>query len=106
MLELGPASETLHRELGTVAAAGGVDQLVCVGSQARLIAEAARKAGMAAGAILHFPTAADAAAEVQQYLREGDLILLKASRGIHLETIAAALASSLSPAPPAKKVAS
>jgi UDP-N-acetylmuramoyl-tripeptide--D-alanyl-D-alanine ligase len=103
MLELGPTSEALHRELGTVAAAGGVDQLVCVGSQASLIAEAAGKAGMAASAILHFPTADAAAAEVQQYLRTGDLILLKASRGIHLETIAAALESSL---PPAQKVAS
>jgi UDP-N-acetylmuramoyl-tripeptide--D-alanyl-D-alanine ligase len=91
MRELGPSGEWYHREIGTAAAGSKLDVLACVGKQAALIAEAAEKAGMPTGAIAKFKDAAAAAAEVPGWLREGDLVLLKASRSIHLERVAEAI---------------
>jgi UDP-N-acetylmuramoyl-tripeptide--D-alanyl-D-alanine ligase len=84
MLELGPDEERLHREVG--AHAGRVlDVLVAVGERGRWIAEAAADAGHA-----RVVTAGDAdeAVEVVERAvapRPGDLVLLKASRGIELD---------------------
>jgi UDP-N-acetylmuramoyl-tripeptide--D-alanyl-D-alanine ligase len=91
MLELGKSSERYHREIGEFASTCRLDLLACVGRQAALVAESARKAGMSAGAICHFPDSRAAANAVAEWLREGDLILLKASRTIHLETVAQAI---------------
>ncbi|HET6380210.1 MAG TPA: UDP-N-acetylmuramoyl-tripeptide--D-alanyl-D-alanine ligase [candidate division Zixibacteria bacterium] len=84
MLELGPEEERLHREMGTKAA-GIVDGLVAVGPRGRWIAEAARAAGLQRVA-----TTADAEEAASVLERElapgvGDLVLLKASRGIELD---------------------
>jgi UDP-N-acetylmuramoyl-tripeptide--D-alanyl-D-alanine ligase len=94
MRELGKASERYHRELGQFAANCRLDVLVCVGKQAALLAESAEKSGMAVGAICRFPDAAAAAQAVPGFLRDGDLVLLKASRGIHLEMVAQAITES------------
>ena len=84
MLELGAVSERYHREIGTFAAAAGrLDLLVCVGAQARHLAAAAVQAGLAPGAVKQFDDASAAAAGVPGMLTGGDLVLLKASRGIH-----------------------
>lgn len=92
MLELGEASELYHREAGSlVASAGRVDLLVCVGEQGRVIAESARQSGIPAGSIRCFDDAPAAAAVLPGMLRDGDLVLLKASRGVHLETVAKAI---------------
>ena len=84
MLELGPDEERLHREIGALAAAAA-DGLVAVGERGRWIAEGARAAG---GATVAMAIDADEAAVVLE--REmapgvGDLVLLKASRGIGLD---------------------
>jgi UDP-N-acetylmuramoyl-tripeptide--D-alanyl-D-alanine ligase len=83
MLELGPDEERLHREIGTRAAALA-DAVVAVGERGRWIGEAAG----AAGAVVVNADGADEAAEALE--RElapgpGDLVLLKASRGIGLD---------------------
>ena len=83
MLELGPDEERLHREIGSVASRC-VDQLVAVGPRGRWIAEAARAGGIPVSEAED----AEAAAEVVE--RElapgpGDIVLLKASRGIGLD---------------------
>ncbi len=103
MLELGDASERFHRELGTFAAARRLDALICIGPSALAIADSARRAGMSSETIVHYPDAATAAGDVRRLLHPNDLVLLKASRGIHLETIAAALEPS---APVVHKAAS
>jgi hypothetical protein len=62
--------------------------------QAALIAESAERAGMMPESIWRFSDSAAAATEVPRWLREGDLVLLKASRGIHLEMVAQAIMES------------
>jgi len=84
MLELGPDEERLHREIGA-RSAGATDALVAVGERGRWIAEGARAAG--AGAVLTVSDADEAAAVLERELAPGvgDLVLLKASRGIGLD---------------------
>jgi UDP-N-acetylmuramoyl-tripeptide--D-alanyl-D-alanine ligase len=94
MRELGKSSDRYHRELGQFAAACKLDVLVCVGRQATLMADAAEEAGMPVGAICRFADATTAAQAVPTFLRDGDLVLLKASRTIHLEMVAQAIIES------------
>jgi UDP-N-acetylmuramoyl-tripeptide--D-alanyl-D-alanine ligase len=97
MRELGPASADLHRELGRVAAGHPLDELICVGEQSRLVAAAAQAAGLDASKIVHMPDSSAAAATLPEQLRDGDLVLLKGSRGIRLERVAEAIAQRLAP---------
>ena len=64
---------------------------MCVGPKAVLIAEAAKEAGMDKERVWHFADATTAATAIPQFLRAGDLVLLKASRAIRLEDVAKAL---------------
>lgn len=91
MLELGKTGEKHHADIGTLAAKCGFDQLVCVGPLSRLVADTARKAGMAESKVQLFPDADAAADSVPGMLVAGDVVLLKGSRGIHLETVAKAI---------------
>src|SRR5262249_38036701 len=97
MMELGSQSMDLHRECGRHVAEAAFDVLVSVGEEARAFAEGARAAGMTTGALLHCATAEEAGERLRPWLREGDLVLLKASRSVHLE----AIWSLLGPAVPA-----
>ena len=91
MRELGESAERYHREIGGEVAKLKFDILICIGEHASLIAEAAEAAQMPVGAICKFPDAPAAAPVVPDWIREGDLVLLKGSRGIHLETVAQAI---------------
>jgi UDP-N-acetylmuramoyl-tripeptide--D-alanyl-D-alanine ligase len=91
MRELGRSSERFHREIGQFAAECELDLLMCVGEQAALIAESAQQAGMAANTIKRYADADAASRSVPRLLRTADLVLIKASRGIHLEIVAGAL---------------
>jgi UDP-N-acetylmuramoyl-tripeptide--D-alanyl-D-alanine ligase len=84
MLELGPDEERLHREIGD-RAARSADAIVAVGPRGRWIAEGARAAGTAR--VLTADDADDAAAVLERELAPlvGDVVLLKASRGIGLD---------------------
>jgi UDP-N-acetylmuramoyl-tripeptide--D-alanyl-D-alanine ligase len=93
MLELGPSSERYHREIGEVAGKAGFAVLAFVGPQANWMADAAEAAGMPSSAVMRFPDSGTAAEHVREVVRDGDLVLLKASRGIKLEAVASALAA-------------
>lgn len=92
MRELGEASESLHRQMGTYAGTLPLDRLVFVGDQARAMMEAAVSAGYPASRAEWFADTASAAPYVRQQVTEADLVLLKGSRGVRLEGIAEALA--------------
>ena len=89
MLELGPRSEELHREVGAYAARPGIDLVVACGPLSRSIAEGA---GAAGADVLYFRDKAALLASLEDILRPGDCVLLKASRGMAFEEIVRQLA--------------
>jgi UDP-N-acetylmuramoyl-tripeptide--D-alanyl-D-alanine ligase len=89
MLELGPMQGALHREAGRRAAAAGVHVLMAVGPLTRETADAARRAGV--GQVHHYADSAECAKSIAEYLRDGDLIVVKGSRGMHLGKVVRAL---------------
>lgn len=82
MLELGPESARFHRECGLAAAQHGIDLVVGVRGNGLIIAESARMAGTPS---IFFASPDEAGDWLKDELREGDAILLKASRGVRLE---------------------
>ncbi len=86
MAELGTSSPAYHREIGAVVAELGVDELIAVGPLAREYANAAN--GVSSR---HAATAEDAAEALAAMLRPGDVVLVKGSRAVGLEAVAAKL---------------
>jgi len=86
MLELGEAAEEGHRAVGE-AAARTVEWLVVVGSGASGIADGALAAGMEPPRIVRVRNAETALEAILPRLRDGDVVLLKASRGIALDRV-------------------
>src|SRR6202035_2974720 len=82
MLELGAAGEELHRQAGRHIASKKIDFLLGVRGQAEQMVEAARLAGMPA---LYVATPEEAGEWLSRETRDGDVVLLKASRGVKLE---------------------
>jgi len=82
MLELGPAGEQLHRQAGTYIAEKKVDALLGVRGLAQAMVESAKRAGTRA----EFVAAPEEAGDwLAREARDGDVVLLKASRGVKLE---------------------
>jgi len=82
MLELGPTGEQLHRECGRYIAGKKIDFLLGVRGLAKAMVEAACEAGMKAEFVA---TPEEAGEWLARETREGDVVLLKASRGVKLE---------------------
>ena len=85
MLELGRWTETLHQEIGRYVAACGVNVLVGIRGAARLMVDAAVQAGLPASAAYFFHEPSEAGGFLKELAREGDVMLFKGSRGIHVE---------------------
>ena len=82
MLELGTTGEQLHRECGRYIAGRELDFLLGVRGLAKPMVEAAGEAGMKAEFVA---TPEEAGEWLSRETREGDVVLLKASRGVKLE---------------------
>jgi len=82
MLELGPAAEEMHRQAGRHIASHHIDVLLGVRGLAEPMVEAAKAAGVRAE---FANTPAEAGDWLAREARDGDVILLKASRGVQLE---------------------
>jgi len=91
MNELGACSEAAHAEVGRRAAELGIGQLFAVGRMAPVTARAARDAGLTR--VMEFVDVEAAVNVVKDFLKAGDVVLLKASRASRLERIAATLKS-------------
>ncbi|MBI3802314.1 MAG: UDP-N-acetylmuramoyl-tripeptide--D-alanyl-D-alanine ligase [Nitrospirae bacterium] len=87
MLELGAHSERAHREIGRYAAAKGVDLLLTVGQWAEQVAEGARHAGLSADAVHAYADLLSLEKGLIPQLREGDVLLIKGSRGMRMEAL-------------------
>lgn len=82
MLELGPGADELHRECGKYIAEKRIDFLLGVRGLAREMVDAAQQAGVAAA---FMGTPEEAGEWLSREARDGDVVLLKASRGVKLE---------------------
>jgi UDP-N-acetylmuramoyl-tripeptide--D-alanyl-D-alanine ligase len=82
MLELGESAEQLHREAGRYIAERKIDVLLGVRGLAQAMVAAAGEAGMRAEFVA---SAEDAGEWLAHEAADGDVILLKASRGVKLE---------------------
>ncbi len=82
MLELGAAGEEMHRKAGQHIAGKKIDVLLGVRGLAQATVEEAKRAGMRA----EFVAASEEAGEwLARETRDGDVVLLKGSRGVKLE---------------------
>jgi UDP-N-acetylmuramoyl-tripeptide--D-alanyl-D-alanine ligase len=90
MLELGPDGSGLHKECGQRMARRGVDVVVGVRGLAEALVEGAQNGSTEA---IFVATPEEAGAWLRQNLRSGDVVLLKASRGVKLERALASLAT-------------
>jgi UDP-N-acetylmuramoyl-tripeptide--D-alanyl-D-alanine ligase len=82
MLELGPEGEALHRESGRHIAEKKIDMLLGVRGLAQAMVDGAKQAGTRA----EFVATPEQAGEwLARETRDGDVVLLKASRGVKLE---------------------
>jgi UDP-N-acetylmuramoyl-tripeptide--D-alanyl-D-alanine ligase len=82
MLELGEYGAAMHAACGITAAEAGLDLVAGVQGNAVNLAAAACAGGVAS---LFLPNAEEAGRWLKQTLRPGDVVLVKGSRGVHLE---------------------
>lgn len=85
MLELGREAEPLHREVGRYIAERGIDVLIGIRGAARHMVDEAMCAGLSGGAARFFEDPSAAGDFASDLLREGDAMLFKGSRGVHVE---------------------
>lgn len=91
MTELGDDAERLHEEVGAAAAAADLAGLIVVGEDAAPILVGAKSAPSWQGEPVWVPDPAAAVRAARDRLRDGDVVLVKASHSIGLERVALAL---------------
>ncbi len=87
MLELGEYALEAHLELGASIARMAIDGLITFGELARYVAEGAAAAGMPSERITHCRDLETVRERVLAETKEGDLILVKGSRGMKMERV-------------------
>lgn len=90
MLELGPYEDQGHEMVG-LRAAEVVDELICVGQRAKVIADAASQAGLPEEKIVHMEDGQEVVEYLRPRLKSEDVVLVKGSRGMRMDRIVAAL---------------
>lgn len=85
MLELGDYSETAHRETGAYAAEKDIDVLFAYGNASEYTFEEAKKCNIKE--VCHFTEQNELAEALSAFIRSGDAVLFKASRGMRLENV-------------------
>jgi len=91
MLELGPMKAALHREAGRRLGAAGIQMLMAVGQLTHETADAAKRAGV--DEVQHYPDSVRCAESIGDLVRDGDLIVVKGSRGLRMGRVVRALLS-------------
>ncbi|HVM11425.1 MAG TPA: UDP-N-acetylmuramoyl-tripeptide--D-alanyl-D-alanine ligase [Actinomycetota bacterium] len=88
MAELGPTAAAEHERVGELVARLGVDRLVVVGDDARMIGIGAVREGVEPDRVRYCRDPEEAAATVRAEARAGDVVLVKGSRAAGLERVA------------------
>jgi UDP-N-acetylmuramoyl-tripeptide--D-alanyl-D-alanine ligase len=94
MLELGAESLEMHRDAGREIARLGIDVLWGVRGHALEMTEGALEEGMAREAVRYFESSEEAARALPGEIREGDLVLVKGSRGVRTDIVVSELRES------------
>jgi UDP-N-acetylmuramoyl-tripeptide--D-alanyl-D-alanine ligase len=97
ILELGDFEDEGHRIVGRRSAAV-VQQLISVGPKARIIADAALDSGLKPEQVIAFEDKVTAIERLPDLIQEGDIILVKGSRGVKMEDVVDALRDRSRPA--------
>jgi UDP-N-acetylmuramoyl-tripeptide--D-alanyl-D-alanine ligase len=87
MLELGPETQTSHRELGACAAANRLDRLLAFGNNAGDVSWGALHAGMRPHVVAEFHEMEALLTVLDCWLEPGDVVLVKGSRGMRMERV-------------------
>lgn len=90
MLELGDYEERGHRLVGA-RAAEVASELIAVGERARWIAEEAVLAGLPGDCVVILEDSAQATEYLRERVHEGDVVLVKGSRGMRMDEIVSSL---------------
>jgi UDP-N-acetylmuramoyl-tripeptide--D-alanyl-D-alanine ligase len=97
MLELGARSEAAHTRIARLLASSRADSIFLFGAETSIIAGMLKKRGKPERKTFFFTEdMTELSALLVPYVQEGDLVLLKGSRGCALERLAAALAEGAS----------
>jgi UDP-N-acetylmuramoyl-tripeptide--D-alanyl-D-alanine ligase len=88
MTELGDEAGQMHEEVGALAAAAGLAVLIVVGEQAAPMLAGAKSVPAWPGELLHVPDDRAAVRELRNRLKPGDVVLVKASHSIGLQSVA------------------
>lgn len=94
MRELGEASVDEHDALGRLAVRLDISHLVCVGEATKVMHLAASNEGSWGEESIWVPDATAAVSYLREHLQAGDVVLVKASRAVQLETVAEQLVQS------------
>jgi len=87
MLELGNQSESFHRMVGEMIASSGIEGLLTFGEFSRHTLSAALNAGMDEKHLWHCATHDEIAGILKEVVRDGDIVLVKGSRGMRMEKV-------------------
>lgn len=85
MLELGADSDAFHRALATTILPLGLSALFLVGRGASVLGVELNRSGYSSDRIFFFDDPETAGISLQKFLREGDAVLIKGSRGMRME---------------------
>lgn len=99
MCELGAQSAELHRRVARQLAGRRVDHIFLVGAAGALMAEELEDAQLFGPPIVHCADVDACLSQVRQELRDGDVLLLKASRAVGLDRLVEPLRQHFGPAP-------
>lgn len=87
MLEMGDWAKDAHIGVGRFAAGKRLDGIVTVGTNAKHIAVGAVDAGFLGNSVDSFSSNEEACRFLKTWLNAGDIVLVKGSRGMHMEEI-------------------
>jgi UDP-N-acetylmuramoyl-tripeptide--D-alanyl-D-alanine ligase len=90
MLELGNYERKGHEKVG-IRAAEVADEIITIGQKARMVAKAARDAGFPQEMITEVESTQDAIELMKEKLTRDDVVLIKGSRGMHMDNIVPSL---------------
>lgn len=87
MLEIGDESIKKHRELSESVVSSGAKQIILVGQRMRHLFEALIQEGLSRQHVFWFEQSSEAASFAENSVQEGDLVLVKGSRGMRMEWV-------------------